>query len=341
VTHFGFPLFPDRASSLAGRVDALFYFDLAVSIFFSALIAGLLIFFFVKYRRRSQDEVGSRVEGSLALEIAWIAVPLVIAMIAFAWGAEVFFELSRPPAGATEYYAVGKQWMWKFQHPEGNREIDELHVPIGRPIRMTMTSEDVIHSFFVPAFRVKQDVLPGRYFSVGFEATKPGVYHLFCAEYCGAGHSRMTGRVVALGPHDYEAWLAGGLPAQSMRGEGEEIFAALACASCHRDEPGTRGPSLAGLFGRRVQLQGGRTALADETYLRESILNPAAKVVSGYPAIMPTYQGQIHEEELVELIHYIKALPARAAVPGPPAAERAAARLSPGAGATGSGGANP
>jgi cytochrome c oxidase subunit 2 len=303
-----FDLFPDAASTLAGDVDRLFFFVLGVTIFFSLLIASLLIIFVVRFRRRPGRSFGVPVHGSIKLEIAWSVIPLVIALTIFAWGAKVFFALSRPPAGASEYFAVGKQWMWKFQHPEGNREINELHVPVGRTVKLTMTSEDVIHSFYVPAFRVKMDVLPGRYTTAWFTATRPGRYHLFCAEYCGTEHSLMGGWVEVMEPSRYEEWLAGARTSQTVVQSGEELFAARACNTCHRPDTEVRGPQLTGLFGRQVTLKDGRRVVADEAYLRESILNPTAKIVAGFEPVMPAFQGQLSEEEVLELLRYVKSL---------------------------------
>ena len=209
------PLFPDSASTLAPEVDAIYFFGVAVAVFFSLLVAVLVLYFAVRYRRRHPDEIGQPEKTITWLEITWSVIPFLILMVMFAWGAKVFFIAFRPPSDAVEYYVVGKQWMWKFQHPQGKREINDLHVPVGQPIKLTMTSEDVIHSFFVPAFRVKADVLPGRYTTVWFEATKAGEYHLFCAEYCGTEHSRMGGTIHVMEPQDYEAWLARGRPRTS------------------------------------------------------------------------------------------------------------------------------
>jgi cytochrome c oxidase subunit II len=303
-----FDLFPDAASTLAQRVDHLFLFVMGVTAVFSLLIAGLIIGFFIRFRRRPGNPVGSATHGSIPLEITWSVIPLGIALFIFVWGAQVFFDISRPPANATEYFAVGKQWMWKFQHPEGHREINELHVPVGEPIKLTMTSEDVIHSFYVPAFRVKADVLPGRYTTVWFEATRPGRYHLFCAEYCGAEHSLMGGWVWVMEPNEYQAWLSGAGTGQTLVASGEELFTQRSCNTCHRPDTQVRGPSLVGLFGRKVALKDGRMVVADESYLRESILNPTAKVVSGYEPVMPTFQGQLSEEEVLALLHYVKSL---------------------------------
>src|SRR4029079_14186721 len=216
--------------------------------------------------------------------------------------------MARPPDEALNTYAVGKQWMWKFQHLDGQREINELHVPVGRAVKMIMTSEDVIHDFFVPAFRVKADVLPGRYTTVWFEPTKPGRYHLFCAEYCGTKHSRMIGEVVAMERSDYQTWLSGGVPEGSLASTGAKLSADLACNTCHRPDAQGRGPVLEGLFGKTVTLQSGETVTVDEAYVRESILQPAAKVAQGFQPIMPTFQGLVSEEQLLELIEYVKSL---------------------------------
>ena len=317
---FSLPLFPDAASTMAGRVDALYFYLLAVSAFFTALIFVTLVIFAVKYRR-SHHPTPVPIEGSLPLEIAWSVIPLGLAMVMFVWGASVFFSMNRPPRGALEIYAVAKQWMWKFEHLDGRREINQLHVPVGRDVRITMISQDVIHSFYVPAFRVKQDVLPGRYTTIWFQATKPGSYHLFCAEYCGTSHSGMIGQVVVMEPAQYQLWLAGSTGEGSLAAGGQKLFRDLACETCHRGDTGARGPDLAGLFGKPVTLQAGNKVVADETYIRESIVNPAAKVVFGYQPIMPTFQGQISEEGLLQLLAYIKSLEAsKTAVPAPAAA---------------------
>ncbi|HWR36129.1 MAG TPA: cytochrome c oxidase subunit II [Clostridia bacterium] len=301
------PLFPERASTLAGRVDALYFFLIAVALFFTTLIAVLILVFSIRYRKQRQLKA-KQIEGSLALELTWTLIPLSIAMVMFVWGSAVFFYQARPPRGAMEIYAIGKQWMWKFQHVEGQREINELHIPVGRDVKMIMTSQDVIHSFFVPAFRVKADVLPSRYTSTWFRATTPGTYHLFCAEYCGTQHSGMIGRIVVMEPSAYEAWLGGGGTEGSLSATGQKLFQELGCATCHRSDTQGRGPNLVGAFGKPVILEDGRTVVADETYVRESILNPGAKVVSGFKPIMPTFEGQVSEEGLVSLVAYIKSL---------------------------------
>jgi cytochrome c oxidase subunit II len=303
-----FPFFPHQASAQAGQVDALYFFMVAVTAFFSLLIAGFIIAFTIKYRRRDDDEVGAAIHGSLALELLWTVIPFFIVMGMFGWGAKLFFDMYRPPAGAMEIYVVGKQWMWKVQHMDGQREINELHVPVGRPVKLVMGSEDVLHSYYIPAFRVKADVIPGRYNMLWFNASKPGRYHLFCAEYCGTNHSGMVGTIIAMEPTDFQTWLGGGPVSDSPVAAGEKLFTDLTCITCHRDDAQSRGPLLTNVFGHTVKLANGTSVVADEAYLRESIVNPQAKVVAGFPPIMPTFQGLVSEEQLLQLIAYIKSL---------------------------------
>jgi cytochrome c oxidase subunit 2 len=295
---------------MAPRVDALYFFLIGVTVFFSLLIAGLIVYYAVKYHRRSVDAVGERIHGSLLLEVTWSVVPFLITMVIFVWGASVYFAIATPPAETLNIYVVGKQWMWKFQHLDGQREINELHVPVGRNVKLITTSEDVIHDLFIPAFRVKADVIPGRYVNIWFNATKPGRYHLFCAEYCGTRHSGMTGEIVVMEDTEYQDWLSGGGAAGSLASAGERLFVDLACNSCHLADSAGRGPVLNGLFGTTVTTQSGEMVVVDEAYVRESILNPSAKVTAGYQPIMPTFQGLVSEEGLLELIEYVKSLPA-------------------------------
>ena len=301
------PLFPEQASTHAERVDGLFYFLLGVSVFFSVLIATLLIYFAVKYRRRSAAETPRPIHSSLALELTWTLIPLGITLFTFVWGAQLYFRAARPPEDVMEVYVVAKQWMWKMQHVGGQREINELHVPVGRPVKLTLISQDVIHSFFVPAFRIHQDVLPNRYTTVWFEATKPGKYHLFCSQYCGTNHAKMTGTVIVMPPEEFASWLKQG-PDGSMASEGRKLFLKLQCVTCHSADSGARGPVLEDLFGKEVTLRDGRQVRADDAYLRESILVPDAKIVAGFQPIMPTYAGQVDEEEMLRLLAFIKGL---------------------------------
>jgi cytochrome c oxidase subunit 2 len=289
-------------------VDHLLYFLLAVAGFFSLAIFSAIFYFAVRYRRRSENELPRAIHGGMALEILWSVIPLGLTMVMFTWGASIYFNESRPPDNALDIYVVGKQWMWKLEHLGGQREINELHIPVGRAVRLTMTSEDAIHSFFVPAFRTKQDAVPGRYTTTWFTPTKTGKYHLFCAEYCGTNHSRMGGWVYVMAPRDYEAWLSGGTSGGSLAENGQKLFDELACGNCHKPDGTGRCPSLTGLFGKTVQLTGGGTVQADEGYIRESILQPQAKIVAGYGPIMPTFQGLVTEEGVMQLIEYIKSL---------------------------------
>jgi len=307
---------------MAPRVDALYAYLIGVSIVFIALIAATLLYFVIRFRARKGNERAPQIEGSLALEALWSIVPFVIAMTMFVWGAKVYFAMARPPDNAMDVFVVAKQWMWKIQHVEGNREIDELHVPVNQPVKLTMTSEDVIHSFYVPAFRVKADVLPDRYTTLWFQATKPGTYHLFCAEYCGTEHSRMVGKVIVMEPTDYQDWLkysagAGEKKTASAADLGRVVFEKQGCGTCHRADNGPLqaavassliGPPLKGLYGSTVELADGSKTEADETYIRESITDPMSRIVRGYPPKMPTYRGRVSQEKLLQLITYIKTL---------------------------------
>jgi cytochrome c oxidase subunit 2 len=321
------PFQPDQASTIARSVDHLYFFLTGITLFFSALIFLTILYFAVKYRRRSEDERPPEIEGSLVLELSWTLIPALLTVVIFVWSSSLYFENSRPPLGSTEIFVVGKQWMWHLQHPEGRREINELHVPVGVPVKLTMTSEDVIHDFFIPAFRVKKDVLPGRYSSIWFEATEPGSYHFFCAQYCGAEHSGMIGWVYVMAPADYAQWLSGSAPGgETMEAAGAQLFEKFACGTCHVPDGSGRGPSLNGVYGKPVRLVNGQTVTADESYLRDCILTPSKRPLAGYPPLMPTFQGQLSEEQILQVIAYIKSL-AFAAAPAP-RAEAASAKPS-------------
>jgi cytochrome c oxidase subunit 2 len=321
----GIPLFPEQASSFAAEVDALYLFIVAVSAFFTVGVSLAVVFFAFRYRRKHAEEVGAHIEGSLPLELAWSIIPTIISMIMFIWGAKLFYELRRPPDEALQIYAVGTQWMWKFQHVGGQREINELHVPTGRPVRVFVTSEDVLHDLYFPAFRTKIDAIPGRYTQLWFTATKPGRYHIFCAEYCGTKHSGMIGEVVVMEPAQYQGWLTGGGAEGTMAERGARLFQDLACNTCHLDSGQGRGPSLKDIIGTQVELADGSKVVVDEGYLRESILNSQAKVVRGFTPLMPTFQGLISEEGLAALIEHVKSLSPQAAPTAPALAPVAAA----------------
>lgn len=303
------PFVPDSASSLSWKVDAVYFYLSGVTLFFTLLISAILIFFVIRYRRRTPYEIPRPIAGSHKLETLWTAIPFLIAMTIFGWSAKVYFEQFSPPQNAIEVYVVGKQWMWKIQHSTGQREINELHVPVGKKIKLIMTTEDVIHDFFVPAFRMKADVVPGKFTTQWFEATKTGTYHLFCAEYCGMNHSGMIGSVIVMEPREFDNWLSGNAGSTTPAAAGQQLYQTLGCASCHgANGEGGRGPTLLGVFGKQTQLVGGQTITADEPYIRESIMNPQAKLVEGFGPIMPTFQGQISEDQLVQLVAYIKSL---------------------------------
>lgn len=317
------PLIPEQASTFAWQVDALYAYLNVITAVFTIGIVAAVIFFAAKYRRKEEFANGKEIHGSIALETVWSIIPFVISMTIFLGGAIVYYNQYRPPVDAMEIYVVGKQWMWKIQHGTGQREINELHVPVGRRIKLTMTTEDVLHDFFVPAFRTKADVVPGRYTSIWFEAQKPGKYHLFCAEYCGLNHSGMGGWVYVMEQRDFDDWLGGNVGNQTPIEAGQDLFKnKLGCASCH-EGTNQRGPSLENVFGSTVKLANGQTVVADDQYIRNSILDPASQIVEGYSPIMPTFKGQVTEEQLMQLVAYIKSLSngnGTAAAPSAPAA---------------------
>jgi cytochrome c oxidase subunit 2 len=320
----GIPLFPAQASTVAPSVDRLYFLILAVTAFFALATVIAVAIFAVTYRDETGEKVGAAIHGSIPLELGWSIIPFVIAMGIFVYSTVVYFDLIRPPAETLEIYSTGKRWMWRFQHLDGKSEINELHVPKGRAVRVTFTSEDVLHSLYFPSFRVKADAIPGRYSSVWFEATETGEFHLFCAEYCGTRHSGMIGKVVVLEPEAYQAWLSGN-DGQPLAARGQQLFQQLACVTCHLDDNTGRGPSLAGVFGTSVELTDGGTATVDDSYIRESILTPHVKTAAGYQPLMPTFQGQINEEGVMGLIEFIKS---KAAVARPAAASAPAGAAS-------------
>src|SRR5687768_2166579 len=304
-------LIPEQASTLAPRVDQLYWFIIAITAFFGILVTVLVIAFAFKYHTHDPMKVGAPITGSIPLELGWSIIPFLISVVIFAYSADVFFDIHRPPDQTIEIYATGKRWMWKFQHLDGKSEINELHVPLGRAVKITFTSEDVLHSLFFPAFRTKADAIPGRYSSVWFTATKLGEFHLFCAEYCGTRHSGMVGRVVVMEPAEYQAWLTGGVVGGSLSQRGEQLFNDLACNTCHRTDGTTgRGPSLVNKFGNSERLTTGEVVTVDESYIRESILRPHVKVVTPFEPLMPTFQGLISEENVMALVEYVKTLKA-------------------------------
>jgi cytochrome c oxidase subunit 2 len=300
-------LFPREASTIAPYADALYFFLLAITVVGLVLVATLVFGFSLRYRKANHP-VAIQVEGSTLLEATWTIIPLALFLVVFVWGALLYFRIYTPPANSMNIYLVGKQWMWKAEHPGGQHEINALHVPTGRPIQLTMISQDVFHSFSIPDFRVKREVIPGRYSTVWFEATTPGTYHIFCTQYCGTNHSVMIGEVTVLTPEDYQRWTQGSTSGMSLAQNGERLFASMGCNACHSGSAVARGPNLAGVYGSKLQLTNGSEVLVNEAYLRDAILNPSQHVTAGYTPIMPTYQGQVSEDGLIDLVEYIKGL---------------------------------
>jgi len=298
-------LFPAEASGISPYVDALYFFLLLMTIVGTALVAALVFGFSIRYRRE-KNPVATQIEGSTLLEATWTIIPLAVFLLVFVWGALLYFRIYNPPTNAMNIYVVGKQWMWKAEHPGGQHEINALHVPTGKPIQLTMISQDVFHSFSIPDFRIKREVIPGRYSTVWFEPTQVGTYHLFCTQYCGTQHSGMVGTVTVMTPADYKKWLEQSNSGQSLAQNGERLFASMGCNSCHNGTAAARGPSLAGVYGSKLTLTDGRQILVDDAYLRNSILNPSEHVTAGFAPIMPTYQGQISEDGLIDLVEFIK-----------------------------------
>ena len=312
----GLRFWPDSASSVSGEINLFFIVMLVLCGTVAVAIAAFIVYCGVRYRRRHANDMGAQVRNNFPVEFAWTVIPFILFMCMFAWGAKLYFDVERPPADAIEMFAVGKQWMWKIQHPEGQREINTLHIPVGRPVRLTMTSEDVIHSFFVPAFRTKQDVVPGRYTTTWFQATKPGKYHLFCAEYCGTNHSQMIGWVYALDPQQYQQWLQQGGAEGSLASSGEKLFHQFACANCHHFDGHGPGPDLRGLYGNQVQLSDDSIVPASDAYIRRKLMDPRATTVKGFDkTVMPDFSHLINEEEAIQLIAYIRSLGPQATQP--------------------------
>jgi cytochrome c oxidase subunit II len=301
-----FHLLPVTASSAAGRYDALMLALVLLTGAVALAVAFLIVFFSIRYRKGSSADRSHAPTTGRRTEIAWTVIPLLIFLCIFAWAAYDYTQLYRAPPDAMPVFVVAKQWMWKLEHTNGRREISELHVPLGQPIRLVMTSQDVIHSFYVPAFRIKQDVLPGRYTSIWFKPTQTGEFHLFCAEYCGTEHSVMRGRIVVMQPSEFARWLQVGTEHAGIAERGFELFRRYGCSGCHTAGSSVNAPDLNGLIGRVVHLQDGHSLVADENYIRDSILLPRKDVVAGYAPIMPSFAGQISEEDVLAIIEFIR-----------------------------------
>ena len=300
-------LWPKEASTIAPWTDALYIFLWLITLVGTVLVGALVLVFSIKYRKERHPEA-VQIEGSTLLEATWTIIPLGIFLFVFVWGALLYFRIYNPPKDAMNIYIVGKQWMWKAEHPGGQHEINSLHVPTGRAVQLTMISQDVFHSYSIPEFRVKREVIPGRYTTVWFNATEPGTYHLFCTQYCGTLHSGMIGDVVAMTPDDYQKWTQSSTSGMSLAQNGERLFASMGCNHCHSGSAAALGPTLAGVYGSKIRMEDGSTQTATDGFLRDAILNPSQHVPAGFKPIMPTYQGQISEEGLIDLVEYIKTL---------------------------------
>jgi cytochrome c oxidase subunit 2 len=301
-------LLPPTASTYANELNSFFWVMVALCAVVAAGIAIFIIYCAVKYRRRDPDELPQQTPQNMKIEATWTIIPAIIFLGMFGWGAKTYFDVEQPPPDAIDIFVVAKQWMWKLEHANGIREINTLHVPVGRPVRLTMISQDVIHSFYVPAFRIKQDVLPARYMTIWFKATKPGMYHLLCAEYCGTKHSGMIGWVYAMNPSDFQVWLQQGGAEGSLASTGEKYFHQFGCANCHRYDGHGPGPNLHGLYGKPVTLDTGITVNADAAYIRDCIMGTKPGRVAGFTSIMPNFKGQLSEEQVLALVSYIKAM---------------------------------
>ena len=295
-----------QASDVAHQVDSLFFTVLAITGLVAIAIFVLMVFFCIRYRRNAVVDRSNAPANWLPLELGWTLTPLAIFLALFVWAATVYGGFYRDDRNAMPVWVVGKQWMWKIEHANGHREIDEMHLPVGRPVKLVIATEDVIHSFWLPAMRLKQDAVPGRYTTLSFTPTKTGTFDLRCSEYCGTDHARMGGHVVVMAPQDFERWLAGTSAEPTMAARGFDTFRRLGCSGCHDPRSSVHAPDLDGLFGRIVHLQDGRTIIADEAYIRDSILLPKKDVVAGFEPVMPSFQGQATEGNILDIIAYIK-----------------------------------
>ena len=304
----GMPFWPPTASGYASQIDILFGALLIIGALTAGLVFFLMLFFANKYRHGSNADRSGTTKKTWRFEVSWTAATLLIFVGLAVWGADIYLHLYNPPANAVQIFVVGKQWMWKAQHPGGQREINALHVPVGQPIRLVLASQDVIHSFFIPALRIKQDVVPGRYETMWFRADKVGRYHLFCAEYCGTDHAHMGGWITVMSPRDFGRWLQNQGGQETLAAQGKDLFRRYGCSGCHEAGGTVRAPRLEGVFGSPVPLSDGSVVIADERYVRDSILDPKAQVAAGYAPVMPTFAGQIGENDLAKLVAYVESI---------------------------------
>jgi cytochrome c oxidase subunit 2 len=301
-------LWPQAASHAAVHVDWLIFAFTAVTLLLTVPIFLAITYFALMYRSGRQVDRGHTVDRNVKIELSWMLIPFFLTLAFFAWGAQIFDVEQHAPANSLEIQAIGRQWMWKFQHPGGQAEINDLHVPTGQPVLINMISQDVIHSLYLPAFRVQMETLPGRYTQLWFTANRPGEYRLYCSEYCGTDHSVMDGLLYVMSPRDYAHWLSQAGSSQSLAALGKKLFSNYGCSGCHGVGATIRAPDLAGLYGRPVPMEGGGSVIADDTYIRDKILNPDNNLIAGYKQVMPSFKGVIPEDELMQLIAYIKTM---------------------------------
>ena len=309
-------LWPASASASAATTDHLILAFTVLTILLTAPVFIGITWFAIYYREGRQVNRENREGRSNLLELSWMLIPFLLTLFFFVWGASLYNTHQNPPADAIEISAIGRQWMWKFQHPGGQAEINDLHVPVGQPILINMISQDVIHGLYIPALRIQYETLPGRYTQLWFKANRPGVYRIFCAEYCGTDHSNMDGLLTVMEPAAYAHWLTEAGSDQSLASSGKALFASYGCSGCHGEGSTARAPSLLGVYGRPVPLETGGTTIADDSYIRDKILNPNTNKIAGYKQIMPSFRGLIPEDDLLRLIAYIKSLGAASNAPG-------------------------
>jgi cytochrome c oxidase subunit 2 len=305
-----YPTDHGAVSKVAGQVDSVFLFIVGITLFFFFLTQGALIWFAFRYRRRaSQDEATPSITGNRLLETIWVVVPSILVVAIFTYGWVVFRDIRNAPAGAAEIGVVARQWLYEFRYPDGRKSVNEVRVPLGKPVRFVMTSSDVIHGFYLPAFRIKQDIVPGRYADLWLQPEKTGAFDIYCTQYCGTGHSTMRATMIVMAPADYAKWLVEGeksAEAPPWR-KGKALVERFGCLGCHSLDGVDRiAPTFKGLFGRKVEMSDGKAYVADESYLRESIVDPLAKVVKGFDPVMPTYRGTLKDEDIDEIVAYLK-----------------------------------
>jgi cytochrome c oxidase subunit 2 len=303
--------FPGQSSTIANEVDSLFYFIFYLSIFFFVLVTGGSFYFAWRYRKKGKDTFTTGLSHNTSLEVFWTVVPTILVFIIFVWGFKTYLKMNIPPENALQIKVTAQKWFWGFSYPQGATTTNEIVVPVNKPVNLLMSSQDVIHSFYVPGFRVKMDVIPNRYSTLWFQPTEQGEFDLFCTEYCGKGHSEMIGKVRVVSDQEYQSWLDSNTGENDLPPDewGAQLYKSKACFTCHSiDGTPNVGPTFKGVFGSTAELTDGSTVTVDENYIRQSILEPQSQIVAGFQPVMPTFQGQLKEAEIDALIAYLKTL---------------------------------